>query len=304
MRVFSHQSTAYAELVSRAQTYFAGHWRGLPIRTRWHSLVVGPTGSGKSMLGTLLAEETGASLLRIAATGYMPSGAHNRAVAETISTVIEHVHQHSKSILFLDELDKLWHDTAWNSYIRGELFDLLDGRFPVGAKSSGEGSTLEVDDEGTLTLNQRNTLTEKLCSSTFVVAAGTFQEFYDARPGSVRIGFHGNIHGSTQSCGPTANFIADRLPRELLNRFNSSLLVLPQLEPTHYQLIAQEAEKSLPAWLASAFRHAAVRRMEQAITAKSGCRFVEEALVDALRVVQPPPTTPPVDLFDHVECEL
>ena len=235
------------------------------------------------MLGTLLAEETGASLLRIAATGYTPSGAHNRAVAETLSTVIEHVHQHSKSILFLDELDKLWHDTPWNTYIRGELFELLDGRFPVGARGVGGGSTLEIDDEGIMTLTQRNTLAEKLSSSVFIVAAGTFQDFYDARTDSTRIGFHREPYNSGQICGPTADMIAKKLPREIVNRFHSRLLLLPQLEPAHYRLIALQAEESLPEWLAPAFRLAAARRMEQAIASHSGCRFVEEALVDALQ---------------------
>lgn len=121
MKIFSHQSAAYAELLLRAQTFFAGNWRNLPIKARWHSLILGPTGTGKSTLGTLLAEATGAALCRINIAGYMPSGAHNRAVAETISIIIDHIHRHSKSILFFEEIEKIWHDTSWNAYIRGEL---------------------------------------------------------------------------------------------------------------------------------------------------------------------------------------
>lgn len=288
MKVFSHQAGVYDGLLSRARAFFEGHWKRLPIRTRWHSLIVGPTGCGKTALGTMLAAEIGAELLRIAATSWMPSGAHNRAVSETLSIVIEHIHRHPKTILFLDEIDKLWHDTSWNSYVRGELFDLLDGRFPVGAKGIGDGSSLQVDDEGTLTLTQRTSLGEKLCSSVFVIAAGTFQDFYDAQSQSVQIGFHKNVYRPVQSCGPTADFIAKKLPRELVNRFNSGLLLLPHLEPAHYQLIAEQAEQSLPAWLAPAFRQAAARRVDQAIASQSGCRFVEDALVDALQCTPPP----------------
>lgn len=285
MKIFSHQVDAYSELVKRAETYFAGHWRNLPINTRWHSLIIGPTGSGKSALASKLAEESGA-LLRINVTGWIPSGAHNRAVAETISSIIEHIHAHPRSILFFDEIDKLMEDTAWNSYIRGELFELLDGRFPVGSKGTA-GSSLDVDDDGTLTVLQRIQLDEKLSSSTFIIAAGTFQEFYETQ-GVGKIGFHPGPYRPAESMGPTAEVIVKRLPRELLNRFNSSILLIPQLESSHYELIAQQAERSLPEWIRPAFRKAASIRMKQAIAAHSGCRYVEEALSDALKTTKAP----------------
>ncbi len=291
MQIFSHQSAAYAELLLRAQTFFAGNWRNLPIRTRWHSLILGPTGTGKSTLGTMLAEATGAALCRISITGYMPSGAHNRAVAETISIIIDHIHRHSKSILFLEEIEKIWHDTSWNSYIRGEVFEILDGRLPVGVKAP-ETSLLDADEDGTLTGSQLSALTEKLHSSAFIIGAGTFQEFYETPSNSRPIGFHQESHHTSQTFGPSADFIAKKLPRELLNRFNSSLLVIPSLEPTHYQLIAQQAEKSLPEWIQAAFKKAAAARMSQAIVAQSGCRFIEEALADALKCTEAPPPEP------------
>lgn len=293
MKIFSHQSAVYTELLLRARTFFEGNWRNLPIKTRWHSLVVGPSGTGKSTLGTKLQQEIGASLLRVSVPGWMPSGAHNRAVAETIPTIIEHIHTHSKTVLFLDELDKLhWNENSWTSYIKGELFEILDGRLPNGSKSKAE-STLETEEDGTLTGSQFSTLTDKLRSSTFVVGAGTFQDFYETQSCSGRIGFH---HGHTHSprmIGPSAEIIVKKLPRELLNRFNSTLLLLPALDPTHYQMIAQQAEKSLPTWIRSAFKVAAAERMRQAIATHSGCRFVEEALADALKCTRAPAPEPP-----------
>lgn len=289
MKVFSHQAAAYQELLLRARTYFSGSWRGLSIGTRWHSLVIGPTGTGKSALGTMLAAELGEEvpLLRINATGWMPSGAHNRAVAETLTIIIDHIHSNPQTILFVDELDKLWHENSWNSYIRGELFELLDGRLPTGAKGISDGG-LETDDEGTLTPSQATSVTKKLRFHTFIVGAGTFQDYYETAAESGQIGFHPRPHTPPELRGPTAEIIAKKLPRELVNRFNSSILLLPPLEPSHYRLIAEQAEKSLPAWIQVAFRIAASERVEQAIAARSGCRFIEEALADALKCTKAP----------------
>lgn len=291
MKIFDHQAAAYQELLLRAKTYFEGSWRDLPIKTRWASLVLGPTGAGKSALGMMLSADTAASLLRVNISGWMPCGAHNRAVAETISTIIDHIHRHQKSILFFDEVDKIWHETSWNSYIKGELFELLDGNLPMGIKGIG-GDGLETDEDGILTYSQTASVVEKLRSSTYIVGAGTFQDFYEEQSSSSQIGFHPDHRHQYPVSGPTADVIAKKLPRELLNRFNSSLLFLPPLEPHHYKLIAQQAEQSLPEWIQAAFREAASERIKQAIAARSGCRFIEEALSDALKHTKAPTPTP------------
>lgn len=286
MKIFSHQAAAYEELLIRSQTFFAGHWRNLPIKTRWHSLLVGPTGSGKTSLAAMMAASVDAEILRIGAPSWIPSGAHNRACAETLTVIADHVSANQRTLLFVDELEKLHFDTSWNAYIFCELYDILDGRWPAGIRG-GENSTLQVDGEGTLTLSQRTTLTEKLMTSTFIMAAATFQGFFERR--SARsIGFHGATEAPVIPPGPTSETLARKLPRELLNRFHSSHVLLPELSPVHYQLIAEEAERTLPKWIQSAFREAASMRMKHAIDAKSGCRFVEEALMDALKVTKAP----------------
>lgn len=242
------------------------------------------------MLAGLLAQETGAALLRVSVPGWMPSGAHNRAVAETITTIIEHISTHPRSIIFLNELDKLhWNDASWCSYIKCELFEILDGRLPSGAKLVGD-----EDEDGLLTGSQLVRLTEKLCSSTFVIGAGTFQEHYESQSCFTKIGFHLEQNSQPKS-GPSPDNIAKKIPRELLNRFNSTLLFLPALEPAHYKLIAEQAEKSLPAWIRSAFQAAAANRIEHAIAAQSGCRFVEEALADALKWTKAPTPEPQIE---------
>ncbi len=284
--LFPHQKDAFAELLARARAYFAGEWRAFSIKTRWHSLLVGPTGTGKTAIASLLADGVGAALLRVSVTGWMPAGAHNRAVGETLPGILRHIATHPKTILFLDELDKIYHENSWNSYVRGELFELLDGRWPVGLKIDNDD---EDDDEKESLAPKEQQTGEKLLNTTFILAAGTFQQYYEEQGGERKtIGFHSAVAPAPCSAGPTADLIGQRLPRELTNRFNSQLVLLPPLTPRHYRALVKQAEKSLPAWLAPAFREAAAKRLDQAIAAKSGCRFVEEALVDAIKATPVP----------------
>jgi hypothetical protein len=74
--------------------------------------------------------------------------------------------------------------------------------------------------------------------------------------------------------------VAERLPRELANRFNSNLIRLPELRPADYQAIALEAADSLPGYIRAPFLAAAIRQIPGAIAAKKGVRFLEEAMLD------------------------
>jgi Cdc6-like AAA superfamily ATPase len=58
VKIFAHQSAAFEKLLAGARTYFSGTWNGLPIRVRFHLLIIGPTGTGKTALASILAEET------------------------------------------------------------------------------------------------------------------------------------------------------------------------------------------------------------------------------------------------------
>jgi hypothetical protein len=139
-----------------------------------------------------------------------------------------------------------------------------------------------------LTLSQSISLTEKLRSSVFILAAATFQNHYNT---TTSIGF-----SSTESLpapeNPKPEFLSRGMPKELLNRFHTGLIFLPQLNSAQYLAIAEEAERSLPSWLQPAFREAARLRIHQAISMRSGCRFVEEALADALQSTKAPDCNP------------
>jgi SpoVK/Ycf46/Vps4 family AAA+-type ATPase len=276
--IFSHQRAAYEELLIRAAMYFSGKWRDLPITPRFHSLVAGPTGTGKTAIVIRLAEEVGAALVRVSAQSWMPLGAHNRGSRETMKEIAKHISTHEKSLIFVDEIDKLYHDSSWGTYLRGEIFDLLDGRLPAGLK-------IDDDEDDDSPLTAQCLLKSKLHLQTFIVAAGTFQSFFEAASSS-KIGFCDQTNISIPELD--AGEIAHRLPRELTNRFHSKLVLLPQLREKDYEQLLKTAADSLPEWLQPAFRKTALRQLPLAVRARKGCRFVEEVLLEALRSAENP----------------
>lgn len=220
----------------------------------------------------------------------MPLGANNRGAKETVGVIAAHVAQHDKTILCVDEIDKMVDragDNSWKSYVRNELFDLIDGRWPTGL------SLPDSDDDGPdITIEQ---LGEKLQKSVFVLGVGTFQEWYDDTTSRRTIGF-----GSALNPGKveiTADNVAERLPRELANRFHSSIIRLPELLPSDYHRIAQEAESKLPVRMRETFRTEAQRCLPEAIASKKGFRFLEECMLTTLINLPPEPISPNSNLL-------
>lgn len=299
MEVLEHQRQALDEIVSRARAFFRSDWRGLPIQPRWASLLVGSTGTGKTAVAAMAAEALSGtrsnsfpenstfSLLRVSAPSWMPVGAHNRGTKETISVIAAHVDQHDRTILVADEIDKLvagtggtaaGSDGSWQSYIRAELYDLLDDRWPVGMKDS---------DGDELSATAIDALTTKLKTTVFVLGIGTFQSWFDGAGTRRSMGFGAETNPETDEL--SADIVAENLPRELANRFNSQLIRLPELRADDYHRIARETADKLPLRMQRAFRAEVERRIAGAISAKKGVRFLEEAIMEVLKNLPPRP---------------
>ena len=239
-------------------------------------------------------------MVRVSSTSWVPCGAHNRSVAETIATLAQAIAANDRTLLVIDEIDKIYHgDNSWQGYIRGEIFDLLDGKWPTGLKPPDD-----VSDDDAPPPNEskwRELITTKLANTVFILGIGTFQDFFDSVGSRRAIGF-GAADPADEEI--SAEIVAEKLPRELANRFNSSLIRLPELRPEHYRLIANEATETLPLRMRAAFREAVARRIDGAISAKKGMRFLEEAMLDVLKNLPIEPTTSPKKDFPFDLCTL
>jgi SpoVK/Ycf46/Vps4 family AAA+-type ATPase len=295
MQVFDHQIAALEEITARARAFYAGIWRKIPIRARFHSLLVGPTGTGKTTLATMAAKAVGvaAEVVRVSVPGWVPAGSTGRSVAETIKTIAQSVDKNKRTLLVLDELDKAcapasnafaYSDSPWQQHCRLEIYELLDGQWPQGLQIPDTDG--DNDDYTTDETHRRELLTQKLQETVFILGVGTFQSFFDSAPSRRTMGFCGGV--ATTEDEISLDVITDKLPRELTNRFGD-LIRLPELRAEHYRLIARQAEESLPEEMRQAFRLEIARRIESAISAKKGVRFIEEALLEVLKTLPPEP---------------
>ena len=220
MEPLDFQRPAVTEITARARAFYAYNSGGYKdirdcgLSPRWPTIIAAGTGLGKSTTAYMVASAVGASLCRVSAPSYMPSGAHNRSTKETIGVIAQHVAQHDRTVLFLDELDKINDETPWQGYCRNELYDLISGTFPT-------GMTLPDIDDCNLTIEQLN---EKLRTTVFFLAAGTFQQWFDESPNRRTMGFGGAQDQENEEI--SADIIAQTLPRELINRFGNMSLVL------------------------------------------------------------------------------
>ena len=279
MQPLDHQQAALAEILARGRAFYAGHWRGLAIQPRFHSLLVASTGTGKTAIAEMAAAELGATMLRVSAPSWMPSGAKS-TVTETIAVIAAAVAANDRTLLCLDEADKLMirtGDNSWKSYVLAEIFELADSSWPTGLKLP--------EDENDDPLMPIEALTTKLKTTVFILAIGTFQDWFDSTGSRRSMGFGAEIDNSAEEI--TVEEIAERLPRELTNRFNSSLIRMPELTREHYHRIAKQAQDTLPERMRQAFSEAVAARIAGAISAKKGVRFLEEALMETLKNCPP-----------------
>jgi len=200
---------------------------------------------------------------------WIPTGCSRQQGRQTAQSLVETLVEHERTALMVDEIDKLTEETSWTVYLRTELYSVLDGQWPAGTIFS---------DETDLHANRREALARRrLKFGCWIVGVGTWQNLWDRRTGP-RIGF--------QKLETEASLALDELtgtiPRETLNRFSSSLVVMVPMVAADYYAAVTVATRELPDHLQERFHAIATEQVPIAIHNRSGCRFLEEVLAQIL----------------------
>lgn len=288
-KVFPHQRDVFMELFATASAYFSGTWHDLPVRPRFARFVVGPTGSGKTHVVRTLAEALDVPLLSVSATNWLPLGVSQRGGRSTWLDLIDILGRHPRVIVFLDECDKLGLPAGcgngWQDYLRVEIFHLLDGALPDNATGA------EEDWDGQFDPDDRELVQTRLRHGTYIVAAGAFQDYFEFTAHRPQIGF-GQSPGLAKAAGLSKDGMAKFLPRELVNRFASPFLILPELVEADYRAMLEAVLPSLPPRLKKTVLRMARDTISEAVATSTGCRWLEELVLAALLQAHSIPVSP------------
>jgi hypothetical protein len=175
-----------------------------------------------------------------------------------------------RTVLLIDEIDKVAEETSWTAYLRAELYAILDGQFPAG--------TMFADEMDLHAQRREAVARRRLRTGCWIVGVGTWQSLWERRTVG-RIGFH-----EPDASAPllALDALTGTIPRETLNRFSSSLVVMSPMTASDYQTALAAATRELPDELQDRFFARASARVTAAVQNGSGCRFLEEVLAELL----------------------
>ena len=270
--ILGHQRAAYERLLAVAGASFIARRQTLPVRPRSNTLLVGPSGSGKTFLAGAVAKKLGATFLSLTVGEWILLGCTRRGAKTTWPLIVGFLQKHSKCdgvVLFLDEIDKLCGHTSWETFLRTEIFKLLDCGIPEGL-CDGDGDAI--------CKNHLDAARDVLANKTFIIGAGAFQGIWEERS-KTPIGFSGH----SSPCLPVSlGDLSETLPQELTNRFRAEVIALPKLTREDYRQMISQTGARVPVYLRDTFLRLAEERIEAAIRCQQGCRFLEEIILDSI----------------------
>jgi hypothetical protein len=271
--IYDYQQEAYQKLFRTAIAHKIAMGKDLPVSPRFHKLVIGPSGSGKTHLAKRVAQVLNWRVLTLNMAGWVVLGARETPTWHTVAEWLSESHPDEPQMIILDEIDKVWGQDSWTRYLRAEVYSLVDGLVPPQVIPPNIGGDTFRDS----------------IKQTLIFGCGAFQDAFEVKPTA---GF-----SSTIDLPSSSNDLSKHLARELVNRFDSEIIILPDLKENDYQKMVDEALPTIPDDIGKIIKRIAPKLIDQAVTNKSGARFMENLLSSAyLENV-----TSIMDIFDKLE---
>lgn len=242
------------------------------LKLRTNFLILGPTGTGKTFLAKEIAREMQVPFLSVAVSDWIILGSNTRSGSITWPTIVKFIkrNKHKKgAIIFIDELDKCYHDSNWNSFLRSEIFSLCDSRTPLGLNDTDDDQYEYTDIESVESFLAHNTM---------IIGGAAFQGIWEEQSAPT-LGFNPQPIPPTP---PQLHDLARHLPRELINRFSSEIFILPTLSKDDYRTMIQTMAEHLSDTWRKGFLELGMSRLDQAVRDKKGARYPEEILLAAI----------------------
>lgn len=271
------QQHALTKLLPVARIATSGSRAGLPVLPRTHSLLIGPSGSGKSHLARRLGDMLGIPTLVVNVATWMIAG--SRADPWTISQIADWLDRlPGAGVLVLDEIDKINLPNEWTRNVRVEIHDLLDGVLPAATKLPIESLPAESFPQGS-GIDQKEELERILRERVMVIGCGAWQSAW--RGNARTLGFAPGTKSILPE-PPTREQILQEIDPELRQRFRDEIVLLPTMLPADYARVAGDIARQIPPDLLPAWQKEIGGVLRRAADGSLGMRALEELLLQAM----------------------
>ena len=250
----------------------------LPIQPRTHTLLIGPSGNGKSFIAVELGKRLSIPVLRINVSSWVVLSARNEPW--TFSSIVQWVDslQGGGGILVLDEADKLQGTGDWVTCIRHEAHDLLDGVIPLAARMPAVPTDEPWGTPEPPMFVERGLLEKRLRKRVYILACGAWQSAW--RGNSRKLGFSQN---ESPVEPPSCEQILQSIEPELRQRFRHEVCWLPPMTHSDYHAVSLGIANRISNPRArNAWNRLAGNAIEQAVAAGLGMRIFEELMLSVL----------------------
>ena len=173
--------------------------------------------------------------LAVSVSDWIILGGNTRGSSVTWPTIVNFIKKHKNkrgAIIFIDELDKCYHDSNWNTFLRSEIFSLCDSRTPLGLND------LDDDESDNANIDEVESF---LAHKTMIIGGAAFQGIWEEHSAPT-LGFNPEPIPPTP---PQLHDLAKHLPRELINRFSSEIFILPTLSKNDYRSMIEVMAESI-----------------------------------------------------------
>ena len=280
--ILPHQQKAFDDLVATAKVCFTFPRKSAPVQLKTATLIVSPSGAGKTFLAAAVAAEMAVPYCHVSVADWVIMGSSARGGAVTLAHIcsfLRSCRNRDGAVIMIDEIDKLGGgagggngstgSSAWCQFLRLEAFQLLDLRLPSNLVDGESDMVSPMAIAEAMQVLQHKTL---------ILAAGAFQDLWDnrARPA---MGF---LPSEATDDPPDLLELSTRLPKELVARFRSKIVVLPPLKERDYHQMLEQTAAKVPAALRQTFIRLGRQRAVEALRLQQGARFLEELLLDTI----------------------